>query len=297
MKFWESFSRNIFRWLARPQLARLHPKLIESVLARSSSMLDPATIAEIRTYIIRQQTPQGGFADRAGRCDLYYTLFGYYLAEALSVTEVVEPLRNYVATTVTANHLTGVHRYCGAILYAKLIGLDDTTADLRRGIVDELAHINPKQPEYSGFLGMLALYYLQDYWNSRLIAGRYGRALSLNGHPCPVLAATAVIHAMTGNRRPEALEILQSFYRGKGGFAALLHAPDEDLLSTGVALYALHFLDADLRLIVPDCLAFVDGLYDGGGFRAAAYDAVSDVEYTFYGMLALGSLCQPLSIN
>jgi hypothetical protein len=291
MKFWESFSRNIFKLAAQPRLARVRPKLIESVLAGSASMLDSEMIAEIRSFVIRNQTPQGGFSDRAGKCDLYYTLFGYYVAEALAVTEVLEPLRDYVVATVKANRLSGVHRYCGAILYTRLIGLDDTTAKLRREIVADLAQSDSKQPEYSGFLALLALHYLEDYLHIQLIASRYARSLSLRGHPCPVVAATAVILGMTGKHQPEAVEILKTFYRGEGGFSALHQAPAEDLLSTGVALYALHFLGADLRLIKPDCLSFVDALYDDGGFRATAYDSISDVEYTFYGLLALGSLC------
>lgn len=265
--------------------------MIESVLARSTLMLDCEMIAEIRSYLIRNQTPQGGFPDRGERCDLYYTLFGCYLAESLSVSGIMEPLRNYVATAVTANRLTGVHLYCGAILYAKLIGLDDITETLRRQIAADLAQTSSQQQEYGGFLGVLALHYLEDYRQIQLIAARYRRSLTLSGRPCPVVAATAVILEIAGNRKSDAVEVLKTFYRGKGGFAALRQAPAEDLLSTGVALYALHFLGADLRLIKPDCLAFVDGLYDNGGFRATAYDSASDVEYTFYGLLALGSLC------
>ena len=176
MKFWESFSRNIFKLAAQPRLARVRPKLIESVLAGSASMLDSEMIAEIRSFVIRNQTPQGGFSDRAGKCDLYYTLFGYYVAEALAVTEVLEPLRDYVVATVKANRLSGVHRYCGAILYTRLIGLDDTTAKLRREIVADLAQSDSKQPEYSGFLALLALHYLEDYLHIQLIASRYARS-------------------------------------------------------------------------------------------------------------------------
>jgi hypothetical protein len=221
---------------------------------------------------------------------LYYTLFGYYIAESFSVNEVIEPLKKYVAAMVTSTDLSGVYRYCGAILYAKLIGLDATTEKLRQQIVADLTLTDSKQPEYSGFLGVLALYYLEDYLSIQRIVNQYKQSFSLTGHPCPVVAATAVMLGMTGNRKSEAVDMLKAFYRANGGFAALHQAPAGDLLSTGVALYALHFLDADLRLMKPDCLAFVDDLYDNGGFRATQYDAVTDVEYTFYGLLALGSL-------
>lgn len=290
MKFWERFSRNIFKLAAEPQLKKLRPKLIESVLAKSTSMLDPGLITEIRSFIISSQTSQGGFADRGGKCDLYYSLFGYYIAEALSFNEVMEPLRKYVASTVVSDNLTGVYRYCIAILYAKLIGSDATTEKLREQIVADLIKADSKQPEYAGFLGILALYYLEDYINIQRVVKKYKRSLSFDGHPCPVVAATAVLMGMAGNLQTEAVDQLKSFYRGNGGFAALQRAPCEDLLSTAVALYALHFLDADLRLIKPDCLTFVDDLYDNGGFIATLDDTVPDVEYTFYGLLALGSM-------
>ncbi len=290
MKFWESFSKSIFKLAAQSQLKKVLPKLLEPVLAKSSSLLDPELTAEIRAFILNQQTAQGGFADRGGKCDLYYTLFGYYIAEALSVTEVMEPLKKYVAETVTTSELTGVYRYCGAILYAKLVGIDATNEKLRKLIVADLLKPGTKQPEYAGFLGILALYYLEDYYTIQRVINRNKRLSTLTGHPCPVVAATAVMQGMAGNQKPDAADALKSFYRGNGGFAALQTAPSEDLLSTGVALYALHFLDADLREIKPDCLIFVDDLYDNGGFRATSSDFITDVEYTFYGLLALGSM-------
>jgi hypothetical protein len=290
MRLWGKFSRNIFRLAAKPLLKKVRPKLIETVLSKSVSILDPEMITEIKAFIVSKQTAQGGFADRGGRCDLYYSLFGYYIAESFSVTTVIEPLKKFVATIVSTNNLSGVNRFCGAILYAKLIGLDANTEKLRKQIVDDLTQKDAKQPEYANFLGILALYYLEDYRNIQRIINQYKQSVSLKGLPCPVVAATVVLLTMAGNRPPEAIDLLKSFYRENGGFAALQKAPSEDLLSTGVTLYALHFLDADLRLIKPECLIFIDDLYRDGGFRAAQYDPLTDVEYTFYGLLGIGSL-------
>ncbi len=289
MKFWERFSKTIFKLAAQPRLKKVRPKLIESVLVKSVVMLDPVMTSQIRSFIRGQQTIEGGFADRGGKCDLYYSLFGYYIAEALSVTEVMEPLKKYVASVVVPENLSGVYRYCGAILYARLIGQDETTEKLRKQIVTDLVLADSKQPEYTGFLGVLALYYLEDYQNIRRVLNKY-KSFTVSNHPCPVVAATAVMMGMAGSPQTEAVDTITSFYRHNGGFAALRQAPAEDLLSTGVALYALHFLDADIRLIKPDCFAYVDDLYDNGGFRATSYDSYSDVEYTFYGLLALGSM-------
>jgi len=290
MKFWERFSKTIFKLAAQPRLKKVRPKLIESVLVKSIVMLDPDMTSEIRSFIRDQQTIEGGFADRGGKCDLYYSLFGYYIAEALSVTEVMEPLKKYVASVVVPENLSGVYRYCGAILYARLIGQDETTEKLRKQIVNDMVSADSKQPEYTGFLGVLALYYLEDYQNIRRVLNKYNKSFSISNHPCPVVAATAVMMGMAGTPQTEAVDTIKSFYRGNGGFAALRQAPAEDLLSTGVALYALHFLDADIRLIKPDCFAYVDDLYDNGGFRATSYDSFTDTEYTFYGLLALGSM-------
>ena len=290
MKFWAKFSRTIFKLAAQSQLKKIRPKLLEPVLAKSVSMLDDSMILEMKSFVLSQQTREGGFSDRASKCDLYYSLFGYFIAESLSVGGVREPLKKYISATVSACNLTGVYRYCGAILYAKLVGLDDVTEKLREEIVAELLQPNVKQPEYSSFLAILALFYLEDYLNIQRVLNRFKRSLELTGHPCPVVAATAVMMGMAGNTQSDAVEALKSFYRGKGGFAAVLRAPEEDLLSTGVALFALHFLDADIRLIKPDCLFFVDDLYLDGGFRATSTDLITDVEYTFYGLLALGSM-------
>ena len=290
MKFWERFLKSIFKFAAQTRIKILRPKLIESVLLKSTLVLDPDMITEIRSYILSQQTLDGGFADRGGKSDLYYTLFGFYIAESFSVKEVIEPLKKYVVKTVSADNLSGVYRYCGAILYAKLIGLDATSEKLRLQIVKDLSISDSSQPEYSSFLGMLALYYLEDFYNIQRIINQYKRVLPQNDLPCPVVAANAVMLGMGGTPQPEAIRLLKSFYRERGGFAALHRAPAEDLLSTAVALYALHYLDDDLRLITPECLTFVDDLYDNGGFRATPFDTITDVEYTFYGLLALGSL-------
>ncbi len=38
--------------------------------------------------------------------------------------------------------------------------------------------------------------------------------------------------------------------------------------------------------------AYVLSLREGGGFCGSAFDRVCDCEYTFYGLLALGWLCE-----
>src|SRR5512133_176302 len=96
MKFSGIFSRNIFKLFAESSFRKIRTNSIETVLARSVRMIDPQTVSEIRTYIKNQQTITGGFKDRGGNCDVYYSLFGCYIAEALGIVEIRPSLKEYV---------------------------------------------------------------------------------------------------------------------------------------------------------------------------------------------------------
>lgn len=290
MKFWVKFSRNIYRLAASSWLRKAHAKSIETILQQSVGLLEPETVCEIQAFILQNQTLEGGFADRAGKCDLYYTLFGHYVAEALAITKVKGPLQNYVKKIVNEDALSGVHLYCAAILYARLWGLDSATSRLTRCIHADLKQVRNKQSEYTNFLGMLALYYLEDYIGIKRTLNKYRAFVFPDSLPCPVTAATAILLETAGKSDKSLAEKLMAFYRENGGFAATKQAPAEDLLSTAVSLYALNFVGADVRLIKPECLSFIDGLYDNGGFRSMPVDVETDVEYTFYGLLGLGAL-------
>ena len=290
MKFWVRFSRIICKLAVSPWLKKAQAKSLESVLQKSIGLLEPEMLGEMQSFIRLKQTKEGGFADRAGRCDLYYSLFGYFVAETLSMPDSKGPMKGYIKKAVTENTLTGVHLYCGAILYAKLWGLNDIAETIRKQVVAQLQKANQQQSEYTNFLGILALYYLEDFIGMKRLVNQYKSAGFSKEMPCPVTAATTILLEISGKPDPMAEEKLKSFYRGKGGFVALKQAPAEDLLSTAVALYALNFIDADIRLLKPDCITFIDDLYLSGGFRSMQVDVETDVEYTFYGLLALGAL-------
>lgn len=69
-------------------------------------------------------------------------------------------------------------------------------------------------------------------------------------------------------------------------------APIPDLLSTATSLHALACLDLSLSASAKElCLNFLDSLWSAeGGFHGHWADDHLDVEYTFYGLLALGHL-------
>jgi hypothetical protein len=78
----------------------------------------------------------------------------------------------------------------------------------------------------------------------------------------------------------------------QGGFRAVPGAPMPDLLSTATALHALAALDHRVPAALHErCMDFVDSLWTAeGGFYGHWGDEHLDVEYTYYGLLALGHL-------
>lgn len=290
MKFWEKPLRTIFKFLARKPVQNFQSKSVEQVLKRSLHMLDAQTLAELKTYIKQQQTAEGGFADRGGKCDLYYSLFGCFLAEALEINDVFPALKGYIEKVVQTQQLKGVYLHTAAILYVKLFDAESFPQALRLKVHQDLLNPENKQGAYSGFMSMLTFYYLKDYYGLYRVQKRLKSIGIRSEIPCSVTAALLVLQACFGKPIQSLEKQLHTFYIEDGSFKAITRAPAGDLLSTGVALYALRFANADIRMIAPDCLAYADSLYTDGGFCATVFDVQPDVEYTFYGLLALGSL-------
>lgn len=300
MKFLERFLINIF---SNPTISLLLPGargnrlrqmreagMLARVLRSGVDILDDKTQSDVRAWVVSQQTGLGGFPDRSGKCDLYYTLFGFFLTESLEIKVVLPMLKNYVKITAQQKDHTGIDLFCFAILHASLFPDDPGTnrfVQKIRKLGDDKAML---QNGYSRFLVMLSLLYLRDHAGAWRVLKSVGKQNQGTVKPCPIVAAEHILAFMKSGSNGLDPDLLMSFYRGNGGFAALPDAPVPDLLSTAVSLFALQLSGYDLRLIRPDCLNFVDGLYNDGGFSANMQDNEVDVEYTFYGLLALGAL-------
>jgi hypothetical protein len=290
MRFWERFSKITFNLLVSLSGKKVQVKSIESVLKNAVALIDPESLKQMRSYVINQQTSEGGFPDRAGKCDIYYTLFGCFVAEALDIKTINAPLKYYVNNMVREDNLTGINLHCASIMYAKLFGLETFPKSLKKKVLADLNQTGRKLPIYSSFLSMLTFYYLNDLKGIYRIMKNAKSSEHVAEMPCPVTAANLVLLSLARKPITKTKERLMSFYKGNGGFRALHNTPAEDLLSTGVALYALNYSGSDIRLIKPDCLEYVDSLFHDGGFRSTEPDVEIDIEYTFYGLLALGSL-------
>ena len=85
------------------------------------------------------------------------------------------------------------------------------------------------------------------------------------------------------------VEWLQQRQDETGGFHASYTSPVPDLLSTAVALFTARLIGIPVKDATPFIMAH---WLEGGGFTPTVLDDYSDVEYVFYGLLALGTTCR-----
>src|SRR5262245_40997961 len=90
------------------QVARLAPQF----LGDSTSL--------VRDFFLRQQLSDGGFQDRAGRSDLYYTVFGIEGLLALQVPLPAPALVAYLDRFEAGSDLDFIHLCCLARCRAAL---------------------------------------------------------------------------------------------------------------------------------------------------------------------------------
>lgn len=290
MKWWERFSVPIGRCIAAPYLKAYEGCSPETVLRKAAHIIDLTTIEEIKANILSAQTPSGGFADRAGKADVYYTLFGILVAAALDMRDRFPAAGRFIENELNQPQFSDIHLHCIAIS-STLLGIGRIHDEPFRSSVRKQVQQQIRQEKtYHLFLSLLTCFYIRDYPGLFAIRRKLSNLSRHGDLPCTVLAALVVLEVSFHKPVTRLTEQLLGFYDGRGGFRATRTAPVSDLLSTAVALYALRFAGADLRLIRASCLEFVDALYRDGGFTATPLDHDTDIEYIFYGLLALGAL-------
>jgi prenyltransferase beta subunit len=111
----------------------------------------------------------------------------------------------------------------------------------------------------------------------------------------PLGGFTAIPAIQTPSRSPSVQDVAEGeakmASRRKGGTPSPLSVPD--LLSTATALHALALTGATLSDGRDKHLDYLDSLWSAqGGFRGHWADDVVDCEYTYYGLMALGTLAE-----
>lgn len=283
------------------QVARLGP----GVLGEEASAL-------VEAFVRSQLNPDGGFRDRDGKSDLYYTSFAVDTLTALQ-KGVPGGLADFLKPLAPAD-LDFVHATCLARLFSAIpgeVGAEETDRALARleGFRSRDGGYNQLPGFATGSCYACFLAYGAYADHGRLPPFPEGianclRSLAQPGggwandslFPAANLPATAAAVAVSRNLRlpvPDETAgfLLSGFHPASGGFVPFPGAPFPDLLSTAVALHALDGLQADFSRIKDACLDFVDTLWTAeGGFHGNWDDDALDVEYTYYGLLALGHL-------
>ncbi len=264
----------------------------------------------VRAFLRSCRTPEGGYAGRDGRADLYYTLFGAEAAHALGEAPP-EALPAYVATFADGDGLDFVHLACLARLWAAVPEAAGDAAALAgrlaayRAADGGFAHTEGGQAgtAYGAFLAAGAYEglglplprpeALADSVSGLAVgAGAYANEAGKRLGLVPATAAAAAVLAHLGRQVPAATPAwLAAQATEGGGFRAMPLAPVADLLSTATAVHALAVTAGLNALDAAAHLAFVEGLRSAaGGYRGHALEPEADCEYTWYALLAAGHL-------
>jgi prenyltransferase beta subunit len=283
------------------QVARLSPRL----LGESAEL--------VAAFFRSQQQPDGGFCNRDGVSDLYYTVFALDGLIALRLDPYSERTEQYLSSFAEGDRLDLVHLACLARAWAALSrGREQAPADAMLQRVERFRSADggyntiPGAAAGTAYAAFLALGAYQDCGvpvpqPSRLLAsidglragdGAYGNQAKMPvGQTSATAAAVTVRRHLAAGNDATVGDWLLARAHPQGGFLALPAAPMPDLLSTATALHALQTLQHPYAAIKERCLDFVDSLWTNrGGFYGHWADDHVDCEYTYYGLLALGHL-------
>lgn len=288
------------------QVARLAPR----VLGDSTAL--------VADFIRTQQNEDGGFRDRKGASDLYYTVFGLDVLTALQQALPAEKTRLYAESFGEGASLDFVH-LCALVRCWAAVSAKGAPAHVKEALVSRLGRFRSRDggfnlkegaargTAYGAFLGLAAYQDLEvtlpeptelvrslklletedGAWTNE----NFGRAVMPIGATNSTAAAVTVLRNLGMPVNPDVGRWLLKQAHAQGGFLAVPEAPIPDLLSTATALHALAGLQTPFDSIKERCLDFVDSLWTNeGGFHGHWADEHLDCEYTSYGLLALGHL-------
>jgi prenyltransferase beta subunit len=284
------------------QVARLSPK----VLGESAEL--------VAAFLTNQQNPDGGFRDRAGATDLYYTVFGLDGLIALHRDPPATSTRRFLESLDGGADLDFVHLACLARAWAT-ISRNEPVSSGSKEILNRIEQFRstdggynpvPRAIHGTAYGAFLALGAYQDLRvelpsPERLLHsigglqsrdGAYGNQPGMSEGQTSATAAAIAVRRQLGDRIDERLgDWLLARVHPQGGFVAAPAIPMPDLLSTATALHALATLQRRIDAVRDLCLDFVDTLWTSrGGFYGSWADDHLDCEYTYYGLLSLGHL-------
>lgn len=268
----------------------------------------------VAQYLHSLALPDGGYSNRSGESDLYYSSFAVSGLIALQEPLPVDAIAQYIGRYQDSSQLDLVHLSCLLRLWTFLPVASRPNIDIDQ-ILNRIEELRTPDGGFNAIPGashatlygcFLALGAYQDahvplpnpagmvsaIQTLRTSDGGYTNSLDFPVGLTPSSSAAAALLRQLGEPPdPELAGWLLSRFHPEGGFFATPDAPIPDLLSTATALHALSSLHVDLAPIREPCLDFIDTLWTArGGFHGTWDDDHLDCEYTYYGLLALGHL-------
>lgn len=284
------------------QVARLAPSLLREATER------------VDDFLRKQINPDGGFRDRAGQSDLYYTVFGLEGLIALRQQPPYSRIRPFLEGFGDGEGLDLVHLACLARCWAALPS-GSLPSQIGRRLAERLHAFRtrdggyastPGSPAGTVYHGFLVLGAYQDLGvplpdptglgrsvqSLQLDNGGFSGRQGLGAASTPNTAAALTLLRQLGTPAlPGGSDWLLEQACPDGGFRAGEGTPVPDLLSTATALHALAGMQVSFEHLKEPTLDFLDTLWTNrGAFYGNWTDDAADCEYTWYALLALGHL-------
>ncbi len=227
-------------------------------------------------YVRNQMADDGSFINRAGKKDLYYTMFGWMVCYAMDI-ESNKDKRTHYLKNIDERNLDDLHR--SVYRQCQLIN-----SLLNKGLV---------------MTGLRYLFHkdnIKDFFRQYV---KHTKGTALNSEAVRVLIEpTPTLPKGGGSKETEigtasppfgrvGVGYILSLQDETGGFRANEGAAIPDILSTAVALFTLKMKGVCPRY---DARDFIEvHINEDGAFMSTLLDETGDIEYMFYGLLALGA--------
>jgi prenyltransferase beta subunit len=295
-------------------------------LRRAPVLLNSEARNSIADFISGQLTPEGGFCNRAGVCDQYYTMFGLTCAATLNIPLPLPKISHYLRQCPPET-LDQVHLVCW--VKSKMIiqllrwqrcypllrlfyrwgwrfglktepgkfrsadgGFSNKTNDRKSNPYAIFMGLNlyqdcgVKMPDIPGAIAALERCRTEEGAFHNPLSGGQEMLLSTS-------AAMLSLRQLTGKIDSQALAWMVQQQGPTGGFHASPNTQMPDLLSTAVALFTLRVCGYSIDLLAGTAREFIlDHWHENGGFTGTLVDECADCEYTFYALMALGALAK-----
>ncbi len=281
-------------------------RLILKCLGQIPKILDQSAIFEINNFLLSKLGKTGYFVNRFGDEDLYYSSFALASASATNLNLKIDKIDQRLQQENVAN-LDLIHLACYIRSRSIIQKMKGQLLQLLRPLpeVKLINNCDKTATPYDLFLTVTAKengriklknrnHYLEQLQPFAVASVGWSNLPNAATATLNATAAAMVVTACCrGKVNVKTIEWLWlQFDKNSGGFYAVSGAPLPDLLSTSSALLALYACGEKISSETKQkCQEFIfDHWCEDGGFSGTVADDLSDCEYTFYALLALGVL-------